>query len=189
MDNSSSLFRAAYTASSHALDFVSLLLSKHNPKVVEASISPYIKEVVPLGSLGAEIMQEPSRSDAEKTTEGLVSLGWRLQSLNRSADSLLHSASRLEQEIDHETRYWQQILSVKEKGWSICRIPGESHTLAVRFGFAEGILVPIFWSRAPLLTAVQPMPNSATEDWQHSVETRLAILSLTAVLDGEEISV
>ncbi|KAI4289589.1 MAG: hypothetical protein L6R35_001146 [Caloplaca aegaea] len=127
----------AYTASSHALDFVSLLLSKHNPKVVEASISPYIKETIPFGSLGAEIMQEPSRSDAEKKTEDLVGLGWRLQSLTRSADSLLASASRLEQEMEHETTYWQQILSVKEKGWSICRIPGDSSTLGVRFGFAE----------------------------------------------------
>ncbi|KAL8988107.1 MAG: hypothetical protein Q9177_002770, partial [Variospora cf. flavescens] len=122
---------------SHALDFVSLLLSKHNPKVVEASISPYIKETIPFGSLGAEIMQEPSRSDAEKRSEDLIGLGWRLQSLTRSADSLLASASRLEQEMEHETTYWQQILSVKEKGWSICRIPGDSSTLGVRFGFAE----------------------------------------------------
>lgn len=143
-EHSSSPSRTAYTASSHALDFVSLLLSKHNPKVVEASISPYIKETIPFGSLGAEIMQEPSRSDAEKKTEDLVGLGWRLQSLTRSADSLLASASRLEQEMEHETTYWQQILSVKEKGWSICRIPGDSSTLGVRFGFAEGTFPQCF---------------------------------------------
>ncbi|KAL8827030.1 MAG: hypothetical protein Q9170_007173 [Blastenia crenularia] len=128
---------AAHTASSHALDFVSLLLSKHTSKTAEATISPFVKANIPMGSLGAEIMQEPSKSEAEKTSEGLVSLGWRMQSLSRSADSLLKSASRLEQEVEREARYWQQILAVKESGWSLCRLPGEGHTLGVRFGFSE----------------------------------------------------
>ncbi|KAL8717758.1 MAG: hypothetical protein Q9225_005027 [Loekoesia sp. 1 TL-2023] len=105
---------AAHTASSHALDFVSLLLSKHAPKAAEATISPFVKHTVPMGSIGAEIMQEPNRSEAEKTTEEMVGLGWRMQSLTRSADSLLRSASRLEQEIGRETTHWQQVLAVKE---------------------------------------------------------------------------
>ncbi|KAL8746531.1 MAG: hypothetical protein Q9184_007733 [Pyrenodesmia sp. 2 TL-2023] len=130
---------AAYAASSHALDFISLLLSKYDSKAAEATISPHVKGTVPLGSLGAEKMQEPSRSEAQEHTEELVGLGWRLQSLTRSADSLLSSALRLQQEMEHETAYWQEILSVKENGWSVCRIPGEAHTLGVRFGFAEGI--------------------------------------------------
>ncbi|KAL8902580.1 MAG: hypothetical protein Q9207_004581 [Kuettlingeria erythrocarpa] len=122
---------------SYALDFVSLLLSKYDSKAAEATLSPHVKGAVPLGSLGAEKMQEPSKSEAEKNTEELVGLGWRLQSLTRSADSLLNSASRLQQEMEHETTYWQEILSVKENGWSVCRIPGEPHTPGVRFGFTE----------------------------------------------------
>lgn len=117
------------------------MLSKHDSKAAEATISPHVKGAVPLGSLGAEKMQEPSRSEAQEHTEELVGLGWRLQSLTRSADSLLGSASRLQQEMEHETAYWQEILSVKEKGWSVCRIPGEAHTLGVRFGFAEGTYI------------------------------------------------
>ncbi|KAI4131253.1 MAG: hypothetical protein LQ338_001347 [Usnochroma carphineum] len=128
---------AAYTASSHALDFVSLLLSKHASKAAEATISPYVKQTVPLGSLDAEMMQGSSRTEAEKANEELVGLGWRLQSLTRSADTLLKSASRLEQEMEQETTYWQQILLVKKEGWSLCRMPGEPHTLGVRFGFPE----------------------------------------------------
>ncbi|KAL8928990.1 MAG: hypothetical protein Q9208_001433 [Pyrenodesmia sp. 3 TL-2023] len=132
---------AAYAASSYALDFISLLLSKYDSKAAEATISPHVKGAVPLGSLGAERMQEPSRSEAQEHTEELVGLEWRLQSLTRSADSLLSSASRLQQEMEHETAYWQEILSAKEKGWSVCRIPGEAHTLGVRFGFAEGTYI------------------------------------------------
>ncbi|KAL9002121.1 MAG: hypothetical protein Q9188_004932 [Gyalolechia gomerana] len=129
---------AAQRASSNALEFVSLLLSKYTSKAAESTISPSLKAMVPMGSIGAGIMQERPRSEAEKTTEGLLGLGWRMQSLARSADSLLKSASRLEQEMERETAYWQEILAVKESGWSLCRLPGEGHTLGVRFGFGEG---------------------------------------------------
>lgn len=134
----SHLLSEAYRSSSHALDLVSLLLSSHVPKAAEATVSPFIKAAVPLGSLAAEIMQQPQRSEEEEVSEGLVSLGLRMQSLSRSADALLQSASRLGREIGRETTYWQEILAVKEKGWPVCRLPREKHTLGVRFGFNEG---------------------------------------------------
>ncbi len=61
-----------------------------------------------------------------------------MKSLNSAADSLLKSASRLEEEVEKETRYWSRALTVKEKGWSLSRLPREKHTLGVRYGFAEG---------------------------------------------------
>lgn len=125
-------------------------------------MSQPIKEMVPLGSLGVEKMQEPSRSEAEKVTEDMVGLGWRLQSLTRSADSLLNSTTRLGEEMEHEATYWQQILSVKETGWSICRVPGDPHTLGVRFGFAEGIRR--LHLRISMTDTIKLMQNSATED-------------------------
>ncbi|KAL9028547.1 MAG: hypothetical protein Q9196_003098 [Gyalolechia fulgens] len=128
---------AATRASTYALEFVSLLLSRYASKAAESTISPSLRAIVPMGSIGAEIMQERPRSQAEKTTEALIGLGWRMQSLARSADSLLKSASRLEQEMARETTYWQEILAAKESGWSLCRLPGEGHTLGVRFGFGE----------------------------------------------------
>ncbi|KAI9868551.1 MAG: RNA polymerase II mediator complex subunit [Pleopsidium flavum] len=39
--------------------------------------------------------------------------------------------------MEQETKYWEQVLAVKEQGWSICRLPREKHTLGVRYGFAE----------------------------------------------------
>ena len=67
----------------------------------------------------------------------MTSIGWRMQSLNNTADSLLKSAARLEEEMARETTYWDQMLAVKEKGWSLSRLPREKHTLGVRYGFAE----------------------------------------------------
>ncbi|KAL8865416.1 MAG: hypothetical protein Q9198_009333 [Flavoplaca austrocitrina] len=131
----------AYNTSSQALDLVSLLLTSHTPKVAETTISPYVKQTIPFGSLGAEIMQATKEVEPEETSHDLVGLGWRLRSLTRSADSLLNSATRLEKEMERESTYWQQVLQVKEAGWPVSRLPGDKQTLGVRFGLAEGILL------------------------------------------------
>ena len=83
-------------------------------------------------------MQSPQQTDAQEHSERLVSVGWKMQSLNSVADSLLNSATRLENEMERETKYWEKVLAVKEHGWSICRLPKEKHTLGVKYGFNEG---------------------------------------------------
>ncbi|KAL8991884.1 MAG: hypothetical protein Q9169_007568 [Polycauliona sp. 2 TL-2023] len=127
----------AYNTSSQALDLVSLLLTTHAPKVAETTISSYVKQTVPFGSLGAEIMQATQEAEHEETSHDLVGLGWRMRSLTRSADSLLTSATRLEEEMARETTYWQQVLEVKKAGWPLSRLPGDRQIMGVRFGFAE----------------------------------------------------
>lgn len=127
----------------YALDFISLLLSKETPRQAEISMSPHLKQTVPFGSLGLDITRLPPLSESEKREAELVSQGWKLEGLASAADSLLRSATRLEKEMEQETRYWEQVLAVKQEGWSICRLPRERHTLGVRYGFAEGKLLHI----------------------------------------------
>lgn len=83
------------------------------------------------------MVQAPPVSELEKHNQEMASIGWRMQSLNGAADSLLKSAARLEEEMARETTYWDQVLAIKEKGWSLSRLPREKHTLGVRYGFAE----------------------------------------------------
>ena len=97
-----------------------------------------LKQNVPLGSIGTERNQALQSSASKKKQDDMTILGWKLQSLNSTADSLLSSAARLESEMEKETKYWEQVLSVKEQGWSLSRLPREKHTLGVRYGFAEG---------------------------------------------------
>lgn len=40
--------------------------------------------------------------------------------------------------MEVESKYWEQVLGVKENGWSLCRLPREKHTLGVKYGFNEG---------------------------------------------------
>ena len=100
-------------------------------------MSPYLKERLPIGCLGSETVQAPQETEDERRDQEMIAIGWRMQSLSSAADSLLQTATKLDDEIKRETIYWDEVLSVKDEGWSLCRLPRERHTLAVRYGFAE----------------------------------------------------
>lgn len=132
-----------------ALDFVSLLLSKHTPRQAETSMSTFLKQVAPLGSLNAEIVEPPPKSEAAVQDVKTVSRGWRAQNFNAAANKLLNSATRLEEEVASETKYWDEVLAVKEKGWKVCRLPRERTALGVQYGFLEGrIATSLRWNFA-----------------------------------------
>lgn len=124
-----------------ALDFVSLLLSKHAPRQSEASMSPFLKQAAPLGSLNAEVVNPPPKPDSAAQDTSVVSRGWRIQNFTAASNKLLKAASRLEEEVGSETRYWKEVLEVKDKGWKICRLPRERQALGVQYGFLEATSV------------------------------------------------
>lgn len=124
-----------------ALDFMSLLISREAPRQADLSMSPFLKQTVPQGTLGFDNTQASKPTRAQEDAAKSASLGWNFQSLNHAADRLVSSATRLEEAMKKETRYWEGILSVSEKGWSVCRLPREGHAVGVRFGFSEGMIV------------------------------------------------
>lgn len=129
--------RAAEQEILMSLDFVSLLLSKDMPKQAATSMSPFLKEAVPIGSLGADVWQRMPVDRVREAQDELLATKVRMEGLQQSADSLLGAAHRLQDNVRRETEYWSQILSISEKGWNVCRIPGPQRRLGVRFGFSE----------------------------------------------------
>ncbi|EPS26340.1 hypothetical protein PDE_01276 [Penicillium oxalicum 114-2] len=128
-----------------ALEFVSLLLSKHTPRQAETSISPFLKQLAPLGSLDSDVVNTAPKSEAILKDISAVSRGWRMQSFNAVSNKLLNAATRLNREIDSETKYWNEVLAVKDKGWKVCRHPRVRQALAVQYGFIEA--TPAFRDR------------------------------------------
>lgn len=100
-------------------------------------MSPLLKQLVPSGSMGLDIWEPQAPSQAKIEREKTVEKGWRLETLGSSADALIAAATRLEGEVRKETTYWDQVLSLKEKGWSVRGLLRERHTLGVQLGFAE----------------------------------------------------
>jgi mediator of RNA polymerase II transcription subunit 17 len=127
----------AHAHAVQALDFVSLLLTKDLPTQAKGTLNPTLQGVVPMGSLGMDKLAASRYTEQEKTDHTRVAKAWRVKSLNKSVDSILESATRLEKEIEKETRYWEEILSIDDAGWALCQLPHEKHTLGVRFGFSE----------------------------------------------------
>lgn len=128
-----------------ALDFISLLLSKHAPRQAETSMSAFLKQVAPVGSLNSEVVNPPPKPESATKDLSTVSRGWRTQNFNSAANKLLNASSRLEGEITSETRYWNEVLAIKEKGWKVCRLPRERQALGVQYGFLEA--TPVFRDR------------------------------------------
>lgn len=128
-----------------ALDFVSLLLSKHHPRQAENSMSAMLKQVAPIGSLNAEAVNPPPKPETAAKDISTVSRGWRIQNFNAAANKLLKSATRLEGEIASETRYWNEVLTVKDKGWKLCKMGRGAQALCVQYGFPEA--TPVFRQR------------------------------------------
>ncbi|CAG8978181.1 hypothetical protein HYALB_00013172 [Hymenoscyphus albidus] len=131
---------SAFNSAAYALDFVSLLLSKNMPNSASQTVSPALKDMVGMGVLGADKLHTPRITEDQKQENMRIAKGWKLQNLSKTVDTILNAATRLEKEIESETKYWEEVLAVSNKGWAICRIPSEKQTLGVRFGFSEASL-------------------------------------------------
>ncbi|KAJ8069461.1 hypothetical protein OCU04_003115 [Sclerotinia nivalis] len=147
----------AHNAAMISLDFISLLLSKDAPVQASLSISPSLRELAGMGTLGADKTIDSRVTEEQKKENKKIAKGWKASNLSKTVDAILASATRLEKEIDAETKYWEQVLAVSESGWAVCRLPQEKHTLGVRFGFAEAS--PAFRNRS--LGALRRNPDGS----------------------------
>ncbi|KAK0662203.1 Mediator of RNA polymerase II transcription subunit 17 [Lasiodiplodia hormozganensis] len=121
----------------YTIDFLGLLLSKDNPRGSNY-MSPTLKQSgVPEGCFAYDKWPVKPLDERQRKQQDLVAKGWTMEGLGASADSLLQAATKLEKEVRKETQYWGQILSIKKRGWSLRRVPRESGTLGVQFGFLE----------------------------------------------------
>ncbi|TAQ86630.1 hypothetical protein B7494_g5042 [Chlorociboria aeruginascens] len=136
----------AHQAAMQSLEFVSLLLSKDIPTQATVSISQQLRDLVGVGTLAADKTQTSRTTEEQKKDNYRVVKGWKIQNLNKSVDSILASATRLEKEIELETKYWEHVLAISDKGWALCRLPNEKHILGVRYGFSEA--APAFKDRS-----------------------------------------
>ena len=120
------------------LDFISLLLSKEAPVQAAVTLNPELRNMVSIGTLGATAFSAPTALTQSRVPDNkMVAIGMRLQAVTKAADSLESAARRLEQEINLETAYWNEVRAASERGWSVFRHPDEPHTMGVKFGFSN----------------------------------------------------
>jgi mediator of RNA polymerase II transcription subunit 17 len=118
-----------------ALDFVSLLESEHAPQA-QTTMSQALKDSVPPKTLGTDIWANMPVDETKLAQDRVLARNVKMRSLQRSADDIIGAAKRLEDNVRKETQFWDQMLSISGKGWSVCRIP-RTKRLGVRYGFSE----------------------------------------------------
>lgn len=121
-----------------ALDLVSLLLTKENPTGAGLTLRQDLRDLVGIGTLASQKHAESNVTKDKLNDLARVTAGWNILAIDESRESAQKAAKLLETETGKEARYWGDVLSVSESGWSVCRLPRERHTLGVRFGFNEG---------------------------------------------------
>ena len=130
--------RTAHNSALFALDLVSLLLTKENPTGAGLTLRQDLRDLVGIGTLASQKHAESNVTKDKLSELGEVAAGWNILAIDETRGSAQKAAELLDKEAQKEARYWADVLSVSERGWSVCRLPRERHTLGVRFGFNEG---------------------------------------------------
>ncbi|KAM0333499.1 hypothetical protein ACHAQA_002162 [Verticillium albo-atrum] len=127
---------AAHNTAMVTLDFVSLLLSKHNPNQAGVTLSQALRDFAGIGTLGVSKFKDSDqegdrRRREEKRQEAKeISLGWTLMEIERTKKAAEKSASLLAKEVDREEQYWKDVLAVKQNGWSVSSPEFRNNSLA-----------------------------------------------------------
>lgn len=120
------------------LDSLSLLLSKQNPTQAGATLSKHLRDIVGIGTLGADKLEDSSLTQAKERDQDIVAQGLTIMEINNTRDSATAAADFLEKEVELESKYWEEVIGVQKSGWAVCKMTNDKRMLGVRFGFSEG---------------------------------------------------
>lgn len=124
-----------------------LLLAKDEHHQAASDIHPFYRDINFMGTIGMDKMAPPlNTANPNRKKNHTIATGWKLQNLNNTVDSILASASRLEKEIELETKYWEEALAINNDGWALTRLPDPKKPIGVIFGFLDS--APSFKNRS-----------------------------------------
>lgn len=127
----------ALNESSLALETVSLLLSATRENNAKATISPFLKSTVPLGSLNSDVVPE----DPQNVNEDLLfNIGWKLKCLNDSKQILKDTVDKLKIDLMKEHTYWRKIGKYISNNDVLFKMRDKTtglRSLAIKYGFED----------------------------------------------------
>lgn len=122
-----------------ALDSISLLVSKY-PKtqaLAKLSMSPALLSAVPDSTLDAQKVRTIQSSTSVKQKSELLYLGYKLDGLNKAIEKINSARARLNAQAKQESNFWKQVADIAAEGLVVSRLPRDSRTIGVHFGFSE----------------------------------------------------
>jgi mediator of RNA polymerase II transcription subunit 17 len=111
-------------------------MSKESPTIAIGTLDPNLRNLVGIGTIGSTKLHEPQFAERTRQQNTVVSTGSKLLAINNTSNKLLAAATRLQSEMDIETKYWRDVIAVKEAGWPVT-LQDNSSVLRVKFGFTD----------------------------------------------------
>ena len=124
-----------------ALEFISLAISKDLPTQASETMSQHLRDRVGMGTLGASKAATSWGKPELAENNKRIARGRKTQDVKKTVDTILASATRLEKEIELETKYWSQVLALSDQGWNVCKMPRSKGVLGVKFGSSESMFI------------------------------------------------
>jgi hypothetical protein len=91
-----------------------------------------------LSAAEVQSLDETTRFNAQRLIEHKTEcVGWQLLAMDRASEVLKVGRKQLRAEMRREEKYWSEVLAVRDKGWTLSRMPGQRRVLRVKFGFSE----------------------------------------------------
>lgn len=118
------------------LDAVSLAASGHSA-AAQATMSPALKQAVPKGGFRPKVTEPKDLSQNAKKRLQDLSVMTRSQSFQNASEKFGSASTRLESEAQKQSKYWEQMASLRSKGWQISRLPHDNRSVVVHFGAAD----------------------------------------------------
>lgn len=125
--------RSAIQETQTSLDYISFILTQYQPEIAAASLSPGVKDQIPVKCLSLDrVLYDPSQNELKQ--HRTLARTWKTEALNSSAELLRNAGERIGREAEKEKRFWGEVMGVKERGWTIAPRRGG---VSVRYGFTE----------------------------------------------------
>ena len=147
-------------------------------------MSPVLTQAVPVGSLEGRVVKTRPPSASAKNRQNLVRDGWKMEGFASAALKISTAASRLREEAETESKYWEQISRLKAAGWAVSRLPRDNRLMCVHFGFTEA--APGFRNRGYAVLRQGEAGNLFLD--RGGVSAKRSVLQVTVHQNGHSIS-
>ncbi|KAK5943431.1 IMP 5'-nucleotidase [Knufia obscura] len=119
-----------------AIDGISASLAAHS-KYAATAMSPALQQVAPAGSIETKLIESKAVSKPASRRMNDIATVTQAEAFTSAAVQLSRASGRLVTEAQHQSKYWEQLASLRSNGWPVSRVPNDAKALVVHYGSAD----------------------------------------------------
>lgn len=133
----SNKIRNALNESALSLDFVSLLVSGLRPQAGASSMSPMLKQQIPVGTISGDTIVSDTTTPVDAQSQ--PGTGWKLLAFENASNQLEDALARLEKTNIKEQAFWEQVHNLVSRGEVVYKSKKSTtaSNLRVKYGYGD----------------------------------------------------